>query len=667
MKATPTYLLESLSNNDVTFFIPPYQRNYEWSTDNCKVLFSDIEKVTSANLSDVKTEHFFGSIVYVVEEVGFGVPAKYVLTDGQQRITTTMLLLMALRNSIEDPIYEKEIQRRYLENDRVDESVEYKIKLKQVETDWEAYKHLVLGSEMPDNMKNSAVFQNYLFFYKALEPLSDEAKKSLLEKGLMKFSIISIQLEPDKNPWENPQEIFESMNSLGKPLSLADLVRNYLLMGKNTKEQADLYNGFWLTLEKRLPGQLSEFIRDWMQADQHRSFKVAKESNYKELYGAFKDIARGRSVEALFKSFVHFSHPYSILRGAELTRIQSVDQAISDLNVIGVAPAYSYLTEILAGWQAKTLSDKDAADILRAIRTYLLRRRILGATTAENKFFPVLGKRLGELTKSQDKVETLFSHLSSQEYALRVPNDDEVVARLQTMNFYNFGRSRNYPRLLLCMTEEHLTKSRPVWDDSFLQIEHIMPQSLSNQWRSLLGEDPESVHQDLLNNLGNITLIRHNQELGNKSFDDKKKVYYGKSGLQVTQNRVIDREVWNSDAIIRRQEYLIELITQKLLVIPSRFKHASNWNQSDSTSGSFDARQILNQLLGETINFISNPTITAEVVSDSKVSFEGEEWALGPLTKMLKERSGAKISKTSNFHGASNWSWDDIKLVDLEL
>ncbi len=667
MKASPTYLLDSLSNNDVTFFIPPYQRNYEWSTDNCKVLLSDVKKVKEANLSNVKTEHFFGSIVYVVEEVGFGVPAKYILTDGQQRITTTMLLLTALRDSIDDPSYKKEIQRRYLENDRADESVEYKIKLKQVETDWEAYKLLVLEHDVPENLKNSSVYQNYLFFFKALDALADDDKKNLLEKGLMKFSIISIQLEPDRNPWENPQEIFESMNSLGKPLSLADLVRNYLLMGKSTRQQSELYNGFWLTLEKRLPGKLSEFLRDWMQADQHRSFKVARESNYKELYGAFKDIARGRSVEELFESFVRFSHPYSIICGLEQTGLRALDRIIFDLNVIGVVPAYSYLAEVLAAWEVRLLSESDLVEVLTGIRTYLLRRRVLGVTLAENKFYPILGKRLGELCSAQDKTENLFRQLSSQEYALRLPNDDEMASRLRTLNFYNLGRSRNYPRLLLSMAEEHLTKSRPVWDDPRLQLEHIMPQKLNGDWRQMLGVDFEAVHQELVNNIGNITLIRHNQELGNKPFGDKKETYSGQSGLQVTQNRVLDREIWDDESIRRRQDYLINLITQKILAIPPSFKRASNWNQSENSSTSFDQRAKLNPLIGETIEFISNPGMVAQVVSDSKVFFEGEEWALGPLTKALKERGGAKISKTTSFHGASNWSWDGVKLVDLDI
>jgi hypothetical protein len=667
MKATPTYLLDSLSNNDVTFFIPPYQRNYEWSTDNCKVLLSDVKKVAKANLSNVTTEHFFGSIVYVVEEVGFGVPAKYVLTDGQQRITTTMLLLIALRDSIDDSTYRNEIQRRYLENDRGDENLEYKIKLKQVETDWEAYKRLVLGHDISENLKNSAVFQNYLFFNKALESMTEQEKRALLEKGLMKFSIISIQLEPDRNPWENPQEIFESMNSLGKPLSLADLVRNYLLMGKSTRQQSDLYNGFWLTLENRLPGKLSEFIRDWMQADQHKSFKVARENNYKELYVAFKEIALGRSVEDLFASFVRFSNPYSIICGLEQTSLGQLNQVIFDLNTIGVAPAYSYLAEVLAAWESSDLTDKNVLDVMSGIRTYLLRRRVLGITQAENKFYPVLGKRLEEISNSQDAVETLFRQLSSQEYALRLPNDEEMSSRLRTLNFYNLGRSRNYPRLLLSMSEEFLTKARPTWDDPHLQLEHIMPQKLNADWRVMLGENADAVHQELVNNIGNITLVRHNQELGNKAFRDKKETYAGRSGLQITQNRVIDLDIWDSRSILRRQDYVVDLITQHLLELPARFKRASNWNQNIGNAAPFDSRATLNQLIGQTIEYVSNPVITAQVVSDSKVVFEGKEWALGPLTHLVKERSGAKISKTSNFHGASNWSWDGVRLIDLDL
>jgi hypothetical protein len=666
VRADPSNLLNSLSSKDVTFFIPPYQRNYEWSTSTCKVFLNDVKKVAAQNSQGVRAEHFFGSVVYVVEDAGFGLPSRYILTDGQQRITTSMLFLMALRDTITDDNLRETIQKNYLENDRSGSETDYKIKLKQVETDWEAYKLLALSLSVPQELKNSAVFQNYEFFRRSLESLAEQDRRGLLEMGLAKFSIIAIQLEPDRNPWENPQEIFESMNSLGKPLSLADLVRNYLLMGKSSEEQTQLYDQYWLALEKRLPGRLSEFIRDWMQTDQHRSYKVAREYNFKELYGAFKEMARDRVTEELFEDFVAFSLPYAQASLLEKTGIRALDQCLSDLHVIGVGPAYSYIAEALREYHAERLSVEAISSILNGLRTYLLRRRILRITQGENKFFPGLGTRLQELIESESPVETVFDQLSSVNYALRLPNDNELATQLQSMNFYNLGESRSYPKLLLSMVEEYLTKSRPQWDDENLQLEHILPQTLNDEWRKELGDRAEEIHQELVHTPGNITLIRHNQELGNKPFETKKATYSGKSGLQVTQNFVTDCERWDADAIRRREGYLSEIILGSILAIPSQRKHASNWAQESDKAPQFGVKQVLSQLIGETIYFAEDPKISAVVISDSKVMFEGTEWSISPLTTSIKQRAG-KVSPNSQFNGASYWNWGDTRLVDLDL
>jgi len=666
VKANPTYLLESLSNNDVTFFIPPYQRNYEWPVSTCKVFLGDIQKTSRQNQQGSYAEHFFGSVVYVVEESGFGLPDKYVLTDGQQRITTSMLFLMALRDTVKDPQYKEQIQKRYLENERAGENTEFKIKLKQVETDWEAYKLLALGLDVPKDLTNSTVFQNYRFFRNELDPLPESEKKDLLESGLAKFSIIAIQLEPNRNHWENPQEIFESMNSLGKPLSLADLVRNFLLMGKSSGDQEKLYNDFWLPLEKRLPGMLSEFIRDWMQADQHESFKVARENNYKELYSNFKDVVHGRKLEDLFTDFVRFSKAYALARGMEKSGIKEIDQVLSDFQLIGVGPGISFIAEILAAWQEDRASMHDVVKILKSIRTYLLRRRIVGIATAENQMFPVLGARLDKILAAGDVEEKILSLLADQIYAARLPNDDELKSRLEALNFYNLGRSRYYPRLLLSLAEEFLTKSRPAWDDTLLQLEHIMPQTLNSEWLAELGDEAEEDHQELLHNLGNITLIRHNQELGNSAFAEKKATYRGKSGLQVSMNSIIEVEVWNAESITNRRDYLINLFLRSVLAVSPSFKHGSNWKQETGDESRFDLREILNKLIGETIHFASNPKIRAVVQSDSKILYEGQEWSISGLTYELKKREG-EVSKKSKFNGSMYWSWEDTKLADLEL
>jgi uncharacterized protein with ParB-like and HNH nuclease domain len=666
MRADPSNLLNSLSSKDLTFFIPPYQRNYEWATTTCKVFLNDIQKVAKLNSAGIRAEHFFGSVVYVIEDAGFGLPSRYILTDGQQRITTSMLFLMALRDTIDDEDLKVTIQKNYLENERSGEQTDYKIKLKQVETDWESYKLLALMQKIPQELKNSAVFQNYEFFRRALIGLAEDERRDLLEKGLAKFSIIAIQLEPDRNPWENPQEIFESMNSLGKPLSLADLVRNFLLMGKSSETQTQLYNQYWLSLEKRLPGRLSEFIRDWMQADQHRTFKVARENNFKELYGAFKEIVRQRPVEELFEDFVAFSVPYAQASLLEKTGIKTLDQNLSDLHVIGVAPAYSYIAEALREYHAGKISLTSIEAILRGMRTYLLRRRILRITQGENKILPTLGSKLKDFYGTDKPDELFFDQISSGFYAVRLPNDNEVTTQLKSMNFYNLGESRNYPRLLLSMIEEQLTKSRPNWDDETLQLEHILPQTLNDDWRKSLGDKAEEIHQELVHNLGNITLIRHNQELGNKSFEIKKSTYKGKSGLQVTQNHITDCQTWDSSAILSRSDYLSNLIVGDVLAIPSARKHASNWAQESDKSTQFDIKDVLNQLIGETIYFAEDPRISAVVGKDSKVQFEGSEWKLSPLTTTIKKRLG-NVSPNSQFNGASYWVWSDIRLADLDL
>lgn len=666
MRADPSNLLGSLSSRDVTFFIPPYQRNYEWSTSTCKVFLNDIQKVAKLNSEGTKAEHFFGSVVYVIEDAGFGVPSRYILTDGQQRITTSMLFLMALRDTLIDEEMKETIQTSYLQNERSGKQTDYKIKLKQVETDWEAYKHLALSQDVPQELRNSAVFQNYEFFRRSLENLSEDMRRDLLEKGLAKFSIIAIQLEPDRNPWENPQEIFESMNSLGKPLSLADLVRNYLLMGKSSDAQTQLYNQYWLNLEKRLPGRLSEFIRDWMQADQHKSQKVARENNFKELYGVFKEIARGRTTEELFENFVAFSLPYAQASLLEKTGERSLNQYLSDLHVIGVAPAYSYIAEALREYNAGLISLDAMESVLRGLRTYLLRRRILRITQGENKFLPVLGARLHEFQETRNPSDLIFDQLSAVSYALRLPNDTELATQLRSMNFYNLGESRNYPKLLLSMLEEFLTKSRPQWDDENLQLEHIMPQTLSDEWRKDLGNNSEEVHQELVHTPGNITLIRHNQELGNKPFEFKKSIYTGKSGLQVAQNYVTDCVTWDGDAIRRRGDYISGLILQNVLEIPNSRKLASNWAQESDKPAQFDVKEVLRQLVGETIYFSEDPRISAVVVSETKVQFEGVEWSLSPLTTAIKKRLG-KISPNSQFSGSGYWIWSDTRLSDLDL
>lgn len=653
-----TKLLHMLSNNDVTFFIPPYQRNYEWTDEQCAVFLNDVIKTYGSNSAGKNTEHFFGTITYFQTEAAFGQPNKLVLIDGQQRITTTMLFLVALRDLLEDANLVKFIDNKYLRNDNVSGESEYKVKLKQVETDWVAYKNIILSEGLSDKEKNSAVYRNYRYFLNKLMDYRNEGNDlgALIEKGLNKFSVITIELQPDKNVWENPQEIFESMNSLGKPLSLADLVRNYLLLGLDADTQGFLYDQYWLHMEKVIPGQVSNFIRDYMQAYEKRPFLKATETNYKELYGLFKRMFSDKETRGLLKDIAESATIYSYLLPGGSCGNKMVDRQLQDLRSINVTTAYSFLLVLLKAWRQEELSDMDIVNILEAFKIYCLRRRLIALTAAENKNFPALAAHIPALIKAQDKKEKMFEILSKQESNLRLPNDIELSRYMRTMNFYNF----RYCKFFLSLIEEKITKSRPDQSDENLQIEHIMPRKLSDKWLDDLGEDYEAIHQELIDTIGNLTLIRHNQELGNKSFSEKRKVYEEKAGLQIAKTEIINHQVWNDKSINQRADWIITYLLNDVLPIPDKMRKTNNFSPKEGRYLSFQNLQ----LIGLDISFVDDPSIIAHVVSDKEVEFEGKKWRLSPLTKEIQTRRG-KVNASGSYQGAWWWEFDGIRLSEI--
>ena len=658
MMPQETKLLHMLSNNDVTFFIPPYQRNYEWTDEQCEIFLHDVIKTYGSNNAGKNSEHFFGTITFFQTEAAFGQPNKLVLIDGQQRITTTMLFLVALRDILEDANLVKFIDIKYLRNDSVSGESEYKVKLKQVETDWAAYKKIILSETLSDKEKNSAVFRNYRYFLNKLTDYSNEGNNlgALIEKGLNKFSVVTIQLQPDKNVWENPQEIFESMNSLGKPLSLADLVRNYLLLGMDADTQGVLYSKYWLHMEKAIPGQVSNFIRDFMQACEKRPFLKATETNYKELYGLFKRMFFGRKAKELLKDLAENAAIYSYLLPGGSSGNKLIDRQLQDLRSINVTTAYSFLLTLLKAWKQVELSDQDIVNILEAFKIYCLRRRLIALTAAENKNFPILAAHLPALIKAQDKKEKMFEILSKQESNLRLPNDIELSRHMKTMNFYNF----QYCKLFLSLIEEKITKSRPNQSDENLQIEHIMPRKLSDKWLDELGENYETVHQELVDTIGNLTLIRHNQELGNKPFIEKKKIYEEKAGLQIAKTEITNHQTWDDKSINQRSDWITAYLLNDVLPIPDNRRKTNNFSPKEGRYLSFQNLQ----LIGLDISFADDPSIIAHVVSDKEVEFEGKKWKLSPLTKEIQTRKG-KINASGSYQGAWWWEFDGIRLSEI--
>lgn len=662
MQSRDYKILQILSNNDVTFFIPPYQRNYEWDTQMCDTFYRDIEKVAR----DSGSQHFFGTIIFYEENPQiFGEPSRYILVDGQQRLTTAMLFLIAARDVFNEESLKSTIDRRYLRNNNVSgDDVEYKIKLKQVENDWSAYKKLVLNEDLDETDKKSTVFFNYSFFYHKLEKLDQSAINALIMNGLASFNIVTIQLEPETNKWEKPQEIFESMNSLGQPLSLADLVRNYLLLGKTAKRQEDLYHKYWLKIEQNLNGKdnnfsVSSFIRDFMQLKFGTSYKKATSVNYKELYHDFKDAFEDDDAEYLLKELTSYSESYSVLAGYKSSGEKEIDIKISDLRKVQVTSFYSFLLGVLQLKKNNEMTSSDCLSILDVIFCYATRRRILSLTQGENKEAPLLSNYFDELIESNNKGDKMFSLLSDLQYSLRLPNNNEIKEYLTSTstNFYN----NNLSKFLFQLIEESITKSRP--DGESLQVEHIMPQTLSNEWKIMLGDDFQYIHDSYLNNIGNLTLIRHNQELGNKSFAEKKNIYVNNAGMQIAKDKIIDQEKWSDIQIKERAIYLIDILLNKILPLPEKLKSRNNYSLERKTVSSRFSFLALN-LIGEKINYFDDASIEAEVLSDKEVIFEGKKMRLSPLTREIETRKG-RLRRSAAYWGVDKWTYHGKTLLSL--
>ena len=502
--------------------------------------------------------------------------------------------------------------------------------------------------------------------------LKDEIAKGtdlykLIDLGLAHFIIVSIELDPLKQG-ENPQEIFESMNSIGKPLSLADLVRNYVLLGLLPKKQDEYYKRYWLYIEQRLPGSVSDFIRDYMQAYSQKSYAKATDKNYKLLYAEFKSLfsetldSEGNTVpydvKALFEDLDKYSKIYQFIISDYSSGNSRIDGILRDLRILKVTTSYSFLMTLLSHWKDGKFTDDETISMLEAFFTYCLRRRITGETNAENKNMPTLSRKIELLVNSSDKKTKMFDILSDMEKNCRLPNDIELTQRLREMNFFNFS----YCKFILALIEEELTKSRPNMDEKNLQTEHILPQKIKGTaWEEELGPNAEELHSMYVNRIGNLTLIRHNQELGNKLFIDKKCIYNNNAGMQIVKTMITDKSTWGVREIEDRGDWLINELLTKVIPIPENRRKTNNFAEEKKSSRAFSFSKI--GIIGEVISFISDPTITARVVNDKEIELEGKRYKLSPATAYIMEKKGTKVWKA--YQGSNHWQYEGIKLLDL--
>jgi len=548
MTAIQSNLLEFISKSS-QFVIPIYQRTYSWTEKECLQLWEDILR---AGANDQIKAHFIGSIVYI-QDGQYSVTAQspLLVIDGQQRLTTVALLLTALSDLLDDEqeiidgFSKKQLKDFYLMDPRKKDDKKYKLILSQ--TDKDTLIALIDNNKVnfPKNC-SLRVKTNYDFFKKKLDKNKNELET--ICKGIAKLLIIDISLD---RQYDDPQLIFESMNSTGKDLTQADLIRNYILMGLEHDLQSRLYEEYWRPMEldfgqKAYQKHFDAFMRHYL------TVKTKEIPKTDSIYEAFKKYHREENIskESLVSDIRVYSQYFcKMALGKEEDK--ELSYAFKDLKELKVDVEYPLLLELYDDYKNNHLSKNDFEKAIRLIESYIFRRSVCAIPTNS------LNKTFADFTKSIKKdrylesIQAVFMLLTSYK---RFPTDDEFKMHLLSKDLYNF-KNRSY---LLRRLENFGRKERVNVNE--YTIEHIMPQNenLSQEWKNTLGENWKEIHTRWLHTLGNLTLTGYNSEYSDKPFEEKRDMEGGfaKSPLKLNEYLRDPNLVWNENAIKNRAEIL---------------------------------------------------------------------------------------------------------------
>lgn len=698
MKTESHSINDVLAKNATSFFIPPFQRAYAWGKPEIERYFSDVSRIIESDLDNKqhdKLEHFFGTVVIKEEKAGFA--NKSVVVDGQQRLTTTLIFLIALRDTETDPVKQDFINQNYLTNNS--SSFQDKIKLKQVTKDWDAYKALVNKTQPNPGVISNAyeLLKKFINEKKGLNPEVD-FEHYIIAIQRMNVAVIFLDERPFKG--EDPQIIFETLNSLGKPLTLSDLVRNFVLLNMESKNQSDIYEKIWHPkIEDVLFDNTSKFFRDYLQYKTVSSLKVVSDNNTKELYQQFKDFVDTgfENHNAFINDIVRYVKCYkwiiTEINNDTISNDNYKDKEIKELirNIFHDIKAEAFKPFVLGLLEyhqytidGVRLSDELLISTLKAIRTYLIRRRILGLTQGENKNIVLLSKKIEGIAKGNTSMLELLTNMF---YRLRLPNNTEMSAALVSMNFYE--SLKQYSKLILGKIEEHNSKVSVDFRNPKITIEHIMPQKLDDSWKVELGEHFEEIHKNYLHNIGNLILTEFNSEIGNKPFEEKKRKL-NTSSLNYRLD-VITRNVWNEQSIKEHQSNMVNWFVETF-PLPEQYKDKANWNTQtientlfsplDSDAGDiaegnkpielhiFDDVIKVNSWQDVFIKFLKylkdKPEYDFDYILDNQLEmFRRDETIL--KWSSLKELIDGNVDLTSRYKSFDGKVWDKVKELDDDL
>ena len=549
MKGSETKLLEYMEGAKKRFVIPVYQRNYDWKTENCKQLYDDLVKVALNH----RKSHFFGSIVSSYQPNGRY--TEYLVIDGQQRLTTVSLLLLAMYSLIKEgkvvPQTEtmaQEIFEDYLVDKH--QPKETRIKLKPVKNDRSAFEKLFDIDD--ENDKQSNLTYNFDYFYNRIQ--KEEISIEDLYDALFALEIINIELTTD----DDPQLIFESLNSTGMALSEGDKIRNYILMGLPATLQNDYYEKYWNKIELCTNYDVSMFVRDYLSVKQQAIPSMNK------IYVTFKAFVEEKSIatEVLLKELLEYAKSYEMLLKSR-TPDKKLNACIYRLNRLETTVTRPFFLEVLRMYKEGVLKTLDEVrNIFLFTENYLFRRSICDLpTNALNKIFLMLHREIIRYDGTDE------NYLDKFKYALlakadrgRFPRDDEFSEALGSRQIYLMN-IKNKAYILERFENYGIDEDKEIYahlDDGTYSIEHIMPQHLSPPWVTALGEDYEEIHELWLHRLGNLTLTAYNSKYSNSAFTEKRDMEKGfkESGLRMN-TWIASKDKWTLAEMEERSEIMV--------------------------------------------------------------------------------------------------------------
>jgi len=598
-----SFINDFIDKNLRQYSIPVYQRNYEWSAEQCEKLFEDIIQA-----HELDRYHFTGSVVYELLKTENKID-YYVIIDGQQRLTTIYILLKALIDVAETEAEKDTLLSLMFNQDKfkkynIDDSS--KLKLKPIKSDNNQL--MLLMENHVDKMdKSSGIYQNYDLFCKlARKALADNPNLSIekIYDGIEHLTCAMIKLEEEEKGKE--QEIFERINSTGVPLSLADKIRNFVLMTE--ADQDRLYEDYWLQVEQMLSKeQMSAFFLDYL------NLKLDGFTREKEAYDDFKLVYRqnGYTNESMLSEILHYATQYSIFLKGDAKLGTEVNKALDGLRKLNQSTVYLFLFRVFDDYESEAIDKVELAKVLHMLLNYSIRRLIceVGSNSLRGLYKTLYSRVFNREENKEHYYDAIVSFLTQLTSKDCIPNDDDFVLALKERNLY---RKNALCKYLLVAVEN---QSKEKVDTNGLSIEHIMPQNknLSKNWQTMLGDNWEYVHDHYLHTLGNLTLTGYNSELGDKPFNEKKEMLKNPetpTHITVLYNDVLDQETWNEEKIKIRATRLSDTILKLFPIEAPATKidfsdpRYQEYKVSDPRNATY---KLVNyyELLGEKVNITS--------------------------------------------------------------